>query len=194
MSAAVDRVLASFKALVDSFTAKTNAAYLWRYSVEEVTETSFSGRRLSPLCPFDDVVQIPLAPGIAGAGVKPAVGSVALVAFLDGDESQPRCVGWDQAVPQNITIDASTKLRVGPSVPALGLELAGGGAAVHRVNDTGTAGSLTGAAAVLTLTDASGAVTTYAFAIEGAAITITQVGAGTIGTKATSGSSKVTCG
>lgn len=115
MSAAVDRVLGSFRALVDFFTAKTNAAYLWRYSVEEVTETSFSGRRLADGCPFDDVVKIPLAPGIAGAGVKPRIGSVALVAFLDGDPSLPRVVGWDQAVPSSLTLDVSGKLHLAPT-------------------------------------------------------------------------------
>lgn len=130
---AIDRILASFEALTGLFTRRLPAAFVWRYSVEEVTETTFSGRRLSPSCPFDDVVSIPLAPGIAGAGIAPQVGSVALVAFLDGDPSLPRCVGWDQAVPTTITIDASTKLRAGPSAAAV--EIAGGGAAVHRVGD-----------------------------------------------------------
>lgn len=112
---AVDRILASLEALTKLFTARSDAAFLWRYSVEEVTETSFSGRRLSPLCPFDDMPNIPLMPGIAGAGVKPQVGSVALVAFLDGDASQPRCVGWDQAVPQSLTFDASGKIHLAPT-------------------------------------------------------------------------------
>lgn len=192
---AVDRVLASFEALVRLFTRRLPAAFLWRYSVEEVTETSFSGRRLSPLCPFDDVVKIPLMPGIAGAGVKPAIGSVALVAFLDGDASQPRCVGWDQAVPQSVTVDASTKLRAGPS--AASVELAGGGPAVHRVGDAGTAGSLTAAANTLTYTDPNGEVTTFAFTLSGGVIAIAQAGVpglGALNTKATAGSAKVTSG
>jgi hypothetical protein len=112
---AIDRILASFEALTKLFTRRLPAAFVWRYSVEEVTETSFSGRRLSPLCPFDDMPNIPLMPGIAGAGIAPKVGSVALVAFLDGDPSLPRCVGWDQAVPSSLTLDVSGKLHLAPT-------------------------------------------------------------------------------
>lgn len=112
---AIDRILASLEALTKLFTARSNAAFVWRYSVEEVTETTFSGRRLSPLCPFEDMPNIPLAPGIAGAGVAPQVGSVALVAFLDGDPSLPRVVGWDQAVPSSLTFDVSGKLHLAPT-------------------------------------------------------------------------------
>jgi hypothetical protein len=198
---AIDRILTSFEALTKLFTARSNASYLWRYSVEEVTETTFSGRRLSPLCPFDDVVSIPLAPGIAGAGIAPKVGSVALVAFLDGDPSLPRCVGWDQAVPTSITIDASTILRAGPSAAAV--ELAGGGAAVHRVGDAGTAGTLVFANTSVPPAPPSGfAITytnpdgvTYVTTVTGlvAAVTVPP-GPIPIATKATTGSGKVTSG
>lgn len=196
---AVDRILASFEALTKLFTARSNASYLWRYSVEEVTETTFSGRRLSPLCPFDDVVSIPLAPGIAGAGIAPQVGSVALVAFLDGDPSLPRCVGWDQAVPTSITIDASTKLRAGPSAAAV--EIAGGGPAVHRVGDLGAGGTFAAVGTpTLTYTGEDGLTWTIAGAVAGAVInfTVAPVTAaapgGKVVTKATTGSGKVTSG
>lgn len=195
---AIDRILASFEALTGLFTRRLPAAFVWRYSVEEVTETTFSGRRLSPLCPFDDVVSIPLAPGIAGAGIAPQVGSVALVAFLDGDPSLPRCVGWDQAVPTTITIDASTKLRAGPSAAAV--EIAGGGPAVHRVGDLGAGGTFAAAGVpTLTYTGEDGLTWTIAGAVSGAVVNftvspVTSLAAGKVITKATAGSGKVTSG
>lgn len=192
---AIDRILASFESLVALFTRRLPAAFVWSYSVESATETSFSGRRLSPDCPFDDMPEIPLMPGIAGAGIRPAVGSIALVAFVDGDPGKPRVVGWDQQVPLSVTIDASEKLRAGPSAAAV--EIAGGGPAVARVNDTGSAGSLVGAANVLTYTTPDGAITAFAFALAGGAITITQAGVpgdGVLKTKNLTGSTKVICG
>lgn len=192
---AIDRILASFEALTALFTKRLPAAFVWSYSVESATETSFSGRRLSPDCPFDDMPEIPLMPGIAGAGIRPAVGSIALVAFVDGDPGKPHVVGWDQQVPLSVTIDAKEKLRAGPSAAAV--EIAGGGPAVARVNDTGTAGSLVGAANVLTYTTPDGGVTAFAFALSGGAVVITQAGVpgdGVLKTKNLTGSPKVTCG
>lgn len=192
---AIDRILASFEQLVALFTRRLPAAFVWSYSVESATETSFSGRRLSPDCPFDDMPEIPLMPGIAGAGVRPAVGSIALVAFVDGDPGKPRVVGWDQQVPLSVTVDASEKLRAGPSAAAV--EIAGGGPAVARINDTGTAGGLVGAANVLTYTAPDGGVTAFAFALSGGAIVITQAGVpgdGALKTKNLTGSTRATCG
>lgn len=193
---ATDRILASLEKLVGLFTRRLPAAFVWSYSVESATETSFSGRRLSPDCPFDDMPEIPLMPGIAGAGVRPAIGSIALVAFVDGDPAKPRVVGWDQQIPISVTIDASERVRVGPSAEAV--ELAGGAQkALHRVDDTGTVGSLVAAANVLTYTAPDGSVTSYAFAVSGGAVVITQAGLpgdGALKSKATTGSTKASSG
>lgn len=192
---ATDRILASLEALTKLFTRRLPAAFVWSYRVDSATETSFTGRAVSSDCPFDDVVEIPLTPGIAGAGVKPAVASVALVAFLDGDPAKPRVVGWDQTVPVSVTIDADTKLRLGPSADAV--EIAGGGKALHRVDDTGTAGSLAATGNMLSYTAPDGGVTAFAFTIVAGAIAIAQAGIpgdGAVKTKATTGSTKASSG
>jgi hypothetical protein len=216
---AIDRILASFEALTKLFTRRLPAAFVWRYSVEEVTETSFSGRRLSPLCPFDDMPNIPLMPGIAGAGIAPKVGSVALVAFLDGDPSLPRCVGWDQAVPTTITIDASDRLKLGPSVQdnvgalveiAVPADDPSIGKAVHRVGDFGDGGTFiagvtpitfiyTGAdgkAWTATLVAGTGmaALPVSASFLPAVPPAVPSLSAGAVVTKATTGSGKVTSG
>lgn len=113
---AVDRILSSLESLTALFTRNVPQAFVWSYSVEAATETSFSGRAVSPDCPFADMPEIPIMPGIAGAGVRPAVGSIALVAFVDGDPAKPRVVGWDQQVPESITIDARGVIHLAPTL------------------------------------------------------------------------------
>ena len=196
---ATDRILASLEALTKLFTRRLPAAFVWSYRVDSATETSFTGRAVSSDCPFDDVVEIPLTPGIAGAGVKPAVASVALVAFLDGDPAKPRVVGWDQTVPVSVTIDADTKIRLGPSADAV--ELAGGGPAVFRTNDLGDGGTLAAGIAPVTLAYAGGDGTTaWTITLTAGATPVTAVIAPVTGTpgkivmKAGPGSGKVTCG
>lgn len=112
---AVDRILASFEALVGLFTRRLPAAFVWSYRVDSATETHITARRISPDCPFEDMPEIPLTPGIAGAGFRPAVGSTVLVAFLDGDPAKPRIVGADQVVPVSVTVDASGVIHLAPT-------------------------------------------------------------------------------
>lgn len=122
-----DRIQENFDRLATSAASREglpDARYLglWSYSVSSANDSTFSGRALSSRCPMPDLPSIPNMPGLPGTLLRPAVGSIVGVMFLDADPTQPRCVSWDQTVP-------------------VGVGLAGGGAAVHRVGDTGTAGS-----------------------------------------------------
>ncbi len=180
-----DRILASFEALTKAFTSKLTTSIVWEYSVAEVTETTFSGRKTSKDNPHDDFVKIPLMPGIAGTLIKPAVGSLVGVLFLNGDPAKPRVVCWDQTVPVSIG-------------------LAGGGPAVHRVGDAGEGGTFTAATPPATLLytgpDGLGWIITLAAGM----VPVTGVVApfpaapslspGKVVTKATAGSGKVTSG
>lgn len=175
----IDRILADFEKLVRSFVSDLSYAKVWSYSVEEATETTFSGRALSRLCPQPDLPRIPNMPGIAGTLIVPAKGSIVAVAFLDGDPSQPRVVSWDQTVPVSVGI-------------------AGGGAAVHRVGDFGQAGTMTGAGA-LTYSGPNGGSgsitgTVVITAFSPTPVPIVFAGAVSLTTQATSGSGKVTSG
>lgn len=127
----LDRILGNLEKLVKSFTAKLDHAIVWEYSVSEVTETTFSGRKTSSDNPFADMVKIPLMPGIAGTLIVPQVGSLVGVIFLNGDPAKPRVVAWDQNVPTSVG-------------------LAGGGPAVHRVGDLGDGGSFSAGDGILT--------------------------------------------
>jgi hypothetical protein len=177
-----DRILASLDKLAASAPARESlpdARYLacWSYTVTTANERTFSGRALSPRCPQPDLPAVPNMPGIPGTLLQPTVGSIVGVMFLDGDPAQPRAVTWDQTTPVSVG-------------------LAGGGEAVHRVGDGGTAGVLT-APAALVLTTPSGAIATIS-GMAGMVPVVFQInlGAGpfTIDTRATEGSTLVTSG
>jgi hypothetical protein len=145
----------------------------WEYQVAEATETTFSGRATSSRCPWPDLVGIPLMPGVPGTLLQPAVGSLVLVAFVNGDPSRPRVVSWDQTVPVSVG-------------------LAGGGPAVHRVGDAGSAGSLEGSGNTIVVKNPVGDPVGLLTFASSSAITVT--GVAPLETLATSGSSKVTSG
>lgn len=192
-----DRILGSFDKLASTAAPREglpDSRYLacWSYSVTSASETTFSGRALSSRCPQPDLPSIPNMPGIPGTLLKPKVGSIVGVMFLDADPAQPRVVAWDQNTAELVTVDATTLLKLGPSAAAV--EIAGGGPAVGRVNDLVSCGNLTAAGATFTLTDGNGAITTFLIASSSGTITITPTGAGSIGGKITTGSGKVTSG
>jgi hypothetical protein len=70
-------------------------------------------------------IQIDKAHGMAGARETCQAGSLALVAFRNGDPALPAVVAFLGAVPLEAELDATTELRLGPSVS--GMVLAGGG-------------------------------------------------------------------
>ena len=110
-----DRILGSFERITKSVMSRVSYSFVWEYQVSDVTETSFTGRKVSSDCPFDDMVMIPLMPGIAGTGIKPAVNSIVGVIFLNGDPSKPRVVCWDQTAPVSVTQDTTTTQTFSPS-------------------------------------------------------------------------------
>ena len=187
----------------------------WEYTVSEATDAAVTARRADSSCPWPDVVQIPIYPGIAGARYRPAVGSVVGVAFANGDPSKPRIVWADQTVPWALVVDAQPNpspavdevhgyVSIGQSADAVKLALGPNdtGPAIHRVGDAGTAGSISvqntvmpaPPGVIITWTMPSAAV--YVLTITGA-ISAALVGPTTsieVDTEATSGSSKGTCG
>lgn len=77
-------------------------------------------------------------PGVAGCTSFPGAGSLVIVGFRDSRPDRPFIHSFQAArlqggVPIHSVIDASTSIKVGPSVAAI--ELAGGGPAIGRVND-----------------------------------------------------------
>lgn len=107
--------------------------------------------------------------GIGGYAAHPEVGSIVLVAFVRGDITKPRIVGFcplAQSKPLNTAIDAQQFVNLGAA-----------NAKVTTVGDEVNNGALTASGAVLTLTNGKGAVTTYTLS---GGITITQAGLGSL--------------
>lgn len=201
----LDRILGNLRAIVrEELSGRASGAGVpagavfapWEYAVTEATDTAITARRADSSCPWPDVVQVPIFPGIAGARYRPAVGSIVGLAFANGDPSKPRIVWADQTVPVTTAVDGSDLVEVGPSAAAV--EVAGGGAAIHRVDDLGSGGSIT-AAAALVYAGADGSTAWSITAVAGPTpVTFTLVPAtgtpGALVTKATTGSTKGSCG
>ena len=178
-----DRILESFGRLTKASQAKANYAIPWEYAVSEATSTTFTGKATSTDCPHPDLVGIPLMSGIAGTLIKPAVGSLVGVMFLNGDPTRPRCVSWDQTVAESVG-------------------LAGGGAALHRVGDAGTAGTVQvspsdASGTGLLFTNAAGETFSVPITFVGGAVVVgpgVPPGPFTLKTEATTGSEKVSSG
>lgn len=120
-----DRILGALRALIREEVAGASSSAgvpagavfaPWEYSVAEATDSTVTARRADSSCPWPDVVQIPIYPGIAGARYRPAVGSIVGVQFANGDPSKPRIVWADQTVPVTSAIDGSSSVTVGASL------------------------------------------------------------------------------
>lgn len=182
-----DRIARSFRALVREMMSPdatddppTWALWVaWEYQVANVTETSFDGRATSSRCPFPDLRNIPLLPGIAGTGIKPALNSLVCVAFINGDPTRPRVVHWDQTVPQSVALAMGTK-------------------GVVRVDDLGQGGTFTAAAGPLLYTGEDGLTWQVTGAVAGAIVNFTATPVTALSTKvitkATNGSTIVKAG
>jgi hypothetical protein len=62
-----------------------------------------------------DLQPVPVWPGIAGAAAKLTPSQTVLVAFLNGRRSLPVVVGFDGALPKEVTLDATDAVHIAPS-------------------------------------------------------------------------------
>jgi hypothetical protein len=79
--------------------------------------------------PVPNTTKIAVWPGLPGMSAVHTLSSNVGVVFLNGDFSQPRVVDFDGTLPQELTLDATSKLHLGPT--ATSVDLAGGGTPVH---------------------------------------------------------------
>lgn len=161
--------------------------------VEDRARLQRASRRASPGLP--DVLLVSQWPGIAGTWAKLAEGALVLLEFAEGDPTKPRITHAERKegagfVPVELLLDASETLRLGPSTTTI--QIAGpDGKAVHRVDDFGEAGTLSGSGALSYSgpNGGSGSITATADLSTG---TVTFSGSISLTTKATTGSEKVT--
>lgn len=168
---------------------------LFRYRVFEMSADRVELQVVKRLVGLPDAIPLSIWPGVAGCWAKLQPGALVLVQFIEGDVSLPIVTHAEPKagagfVPLELLLDATETVRLGPSAAAV--ELAGpGGKAVHRVDDFGEAGTLTGSGA-LSYTGpngGSGSITAIADLTTG---TVTFAGSASLTTKAGTGSAKVT--
>lgn len=65
-----------------------------------------------------DLARVAMRPGIGGSTTTPALGSLVLVAFINGDAARPVVVSFDDSTPTTAALDA-TSVRLGAAIGAV---------------------------------------------------------------------------
>lgn len=120
-----DRLLEGFRALVRAEMARSTYAGCFEYSVSAATATTFDGRSTATTA-LPDLVGVPTRVGLAGAAFTPAVGSLVLVEFVNGDPTRPVVVSYDAQAPAGMAIDSTGTMTVGASAGAVNMAAAAG--------------------------------------------------------------------
>lgn len=91
----------------------------WEYRVTSVTPgnlgvpTTVGGTPVDPVrCPFGDLPAITVWPSTTGSPCIPAMGSIVVVAFHDGNPAKPAIVAVDPSVPATIPDASPAKVSV----------------------------------------------------------------------------------
>jgi hypothetical protein len=87
---------------------------VYEYNVFSVGSGTITAQLTDTTQPAPSVVNIPIRPGIAGATTVPAINTLCLVVFANGDRTKPRVISYDATAAQSLKLDAAT-VSVGPS-------------------------------------------------------------------------------
>lgn len=110
-----DRLLGAFRRVVDAVTRR--AFYLGQYEYR-VTGTTGGYCDLAPVARslgLPNVANVAMRSGVPGCFGAPAVGTVALVAFINGDPTRPFVCGFDGTVPTDVDFQSTGLVKAGGS-------------------------------------------------------------------------------
>jgi hypothetical protein len=120
-----DRLTQGFRELVRSEEPAETYRGVWEYSVAATRTVGvvvqIDGNPTASSVPLPPIVGVPIRPGVAGASFKPAVGSLALVAFVNSDPTRPVVIGFDGETPGGTEIDSTGVMTVGASATVVSL-------------------------------------------------------------------------
>lgn len=97
-----DRALNAFRELVRSCLPQLALLGLWRYQVESTDGVNVVCSPVNASIGLPGAVTAQIVPSVLGERVTPAVGSVVVLAFLDGNPGQPVIVGGDPTSPPTV--------------------------------------------------------------------------------------------
>ena len=132
----LDRLLASFRALIKTELAAMSFLGTYEYSIVAADSGTVDVTPVDPSVGLPAMTKVPLRSGLLGQNVTPAAGGTAMIRFVDGNPSRPVCTGI-LGIPKNTTIDATGTLNIGPS--AMRVVFRNGTLGLARLGDTGTA-------------------------------------------------------
>lgn len=177
---------------------------LTRYRVFQMSVHRVELQVVDKTLGLPDALPVSMWPGLAGVWARLQPGAVVLVEFIEGSATRPIVTHFEPRegagfLPIEVLVDATDVLHLGPSAAEIRI---GGddGAAVHRVGDAGTAGTLTIASIPSPAPPGSGLVITHV-APDGTPTVVTLTGAVTVApdpavialpTQATEGSERLT--
>lgn len=105
-----DRGLGALRRIIQTTLPAIKFLAPWEYRVELVNPDGTCELTVTDTTSgMPDLRAITTRSGVPGATVKPAVGSLCVVAFVNGDPQRPRVMGgYDTASSQGVTIDTGT--------------------------------------------------------------------------------------
>lgn len=110
-----DRLLASLRALIRAeFPTATFLGGLYEFVVTATDGTTLDGTPTDPSLPLPPLNKIPIGSLAEGGVSKPAIGTMCLVEFVNGDPSRPVVSHIDPMV-QTATLDAGQVVNIGPT-------------------------------------------------------------------------------
>lgn len=142
------KLLAAVRKLVAELTAHTAYHAPVRYRVVQVApDNRLRLQIVRKASGFPDTLPLRMQTGVPGTKGVPALGSVVLVQFIEGDPSMPIITHFARPdepgfVPVSATLDASTLLELGES--AAQVKIADGLLGAARVGDAVQAGAFSG--------------------------------------------------
>lgn len=150
----------AFRSLVASVFPTLLFYATWEYQVEEADGSTFSGSPTEQGLPLPSLVGVPYRCALAGTTCVPTPGTLAYVAFANGDPSKPILIAFGPCPPASGPQDAApSAIRIDATSVTVG-DPAGNPKAVGRVDDEVAigflSGAVVGATVEFTFTPASG--------------------------------------
>lgn len=116
-----DRALVAFRELVRACLPQLALLGLWEYRVESISSGSVVCSPVNASIGLPGAITAQIVPSVLGERVTPAIGSIVILAFVNGDAGRPVVVGGDPSSPPTVatiggTTGASGVARQGDTV------------------------------------------------------------------------------